>query len=117
MSADPIYNESDVYNTLNYFDEYEIGELIKLNDSISFRFVNSGHIILSAQIELILTENNHTRKILYTSDLGNSIPKNYITPFEPVEKCNVCIGETTYAKASRNFSLKDRDTDLKKLKM
>ena len=22
MSADPIYNESDVYNTLNYFDEY-----------------------------------------------------------------------------------------------
>ena len=116
MSADPIYNADDVYNTLNYFDEYEIGEVIKLNDSISFRFVNSGHIILSAQIELILTENNHTRKILYTSDLGNSIPKNYITPFEPVEKCNVCIGETTYAKASRNFSLKDRDTDLKKIK-
>lgn len=116
MSVEPIYTEDDVHNTLRFFEEYEIGELVKLNDSVSFRFVNSGHIILSAQIELILTENNNTRKILYTSDLGNNIPKNYITPFEPVKKCNVCIGETTYAKASRDFSLKDRETDLRKIK-
>lgn len=115
ISAHPYYTEDDVYTALKYMDEYDYGELIQLTDDISFRFVPSGHILASAQIELWLTEGNNTKKILYTGDLGNSIPKYYITPFEPVQKANLVIGESTYSDAARQVTSKDRMSDFYKI--
>lgn len=115
MKTVPIYGEDDVLNAFEHFEEYDYGEIIRVNDQISVRFTPSGHIISSAQIELWLEEGNQTKKILYTSDLGNQIPKHYITPFEPVSKANLAICESTYSDAARNVSKKDRITDLKKI--
>jgi len=115
MKASPFYTEDDVYTALKYVQEYEYGELVQLADDISVRFVPSGHIIAAAQIELWLTEGNQTKKILYTGDLGNSIPKYYVTPFEPVQKANLAICESTYSDAIRQVTKKDRTTDLWKI--
>jgi len=117
MKAETIYTEADVEEASKYFCEYDFGEKIELDNSISFRFVPSGHIINAAQLELWLTNLNHTSKILYTSDLGNiSVQKYYVTKFEPVDHANVVIGETTYGDSNRSFSAKDRVKDLEKMK-
>jgi metallo-beta-lactamase family protein len=117
MEVSPIYTNNDVQNSLQYFEQFDMHELIELNKDISFRFCPSGHIINSAQLELWLTENNRTVKILYTSDLGNiSIDKYYISKFEPVDKANLVIAETTYANELRSVGKKDRDKDLEKIK-
>ena len=116
MKATPYYGEDDVYEALKHIVEYDFNEVYQLTDDISFRFIPSGHIIASAQIELWLTEGNQTKKILYTGDLGNSIPKYYVTPFEPVEKANLAICESTYSDAARQVTSKDRNTDLWKIK-
>ena len=113
----PIYNEKDVIDTLPLFDEYEIGEKITLNDSITFRFVPSGHIILSSQCELWLKSGNQTKKILFSSDLGNiSYPKYFSNEFKPVKKCDLSIMECTYSSSQRTTSIKDRQKDLEKIK-
>jgi len=112
----PIYTESDISATLPYFQEYGYNKKIELDDDISFRLIPSGHIICASQIELWINCNNHTSKIAYTSDLGNiSIPKHYVTPFEPIDKCNILIGESTYADKSRSMTMKDREKDLEKI--
>jgi len=117
VNAAPIYTEEDVNKTLEYFDEYDFEKTIKLNDSISFRFVPSGHIINSAQLELWLADGNHTSKILYTSDLGNaSVKKYYSNTFTPVDHANVVIGECTYGDATRSANMKDHEKDLEKIK-
>ena len=115
MKTSPIYTDADVENALEHFEEYEYGEVVKLNEQISFRFVPSGHIISAAQLELWLKRDNHIKKILYTSDLGNSIPKYYTEPFEPVQKANLAICESTYSDALRQVSKKDRIHDLRKI--
>lgn len=115
VKASPIYEEVDVYKALDYFEEYDFGEKVQLNDRISFRFVPSGHILAAAQIELWLTEGNQTKKILYTGDLGNQIPKYYVAPFESVHKANLAICESTYSNAMRQVGVKDRITDLQKI--
>lgn len=115
MKTSPIYTDGDVQESLKHFEEYEYGELVELNDQISFRFVPSGHIIAAAQLELWLKEGNHTKKILYTSDLGNSIPKYYVEPFESVQKANLAICESTYSDAMRQVNKKDRTHDLAKI--
>ena len=112
----PIYTDGDVERCLKNYMEYPIGETIQLDEYIKFRFVPSGHILNSAQLELWITEGNTTKKIGYTSDLGNiHIKKYYTNEFEPITKCDVLIGETTYAREERIANQRMRNKDLEKL--
>lgn len=113
----PLYTEDDVDTCLQYYSEYPIGEVVVLDEYVKCRFVPSGHILNSSQIELWITYGNLTKKIAYTSDLGNiHIKKYYTNDFEPISKCDVFIGETTYARESKVASAKTRSKDLEKLK-
>ena len=116
MKATPYYKADDVYTALDNLQEYECDVVHQLTDTISFRFVSSGHIINSAQLELWITEGRQTKKILYTSDLGNSLPKYYTAPFQPVNKANLVICESTYAGETHSVTMKNRNTDLDKIR-
>lgn len=113
----PIYNIEDVYTSLNFFNEYNGGEKIILDENISFQYFNSGHIINSYQLVLWIKNGNVTRKIGITSDLGNiQLSQYYVNNFMPIESANVLIGETTYCSQERTINKKDREKDLEKLK-
>lgn len=114
--VNPIYIDEDVSATLPYFQEYDYNQKIELDENISFQFIPSGHIINGAQLEIWIKNNNHISKIGYTSDIGNIvIPKYYVTPFQPIEKCDLFIGESTYSDNSRSVTMKDREKDLEKI--
>lgn len=113
---EPLYTSSDVDLCLTYYHEYPLNERIQLDDEISFQFIHSGHILNSAQLVLWLKVGTHVRKIVYTSDLGNClIKKKYANEIQFVDRCDVLIGETTYAREKKTFTEKDREKDLKKL--
>lgn len=113
----PIYSPENVEQCLNRIQEYDYNTLYELDDEISFEFVHAGHIIRSAQLILHLKQGNCTRKILYTSDLGNiKVDKFYTEPFEKVEHANLVIGECTYSNNKRTVKLKDRQKDMDKIK-
>lgn len=114
---EPIYTESDVDETLELIDEYDFREKIKLNDDLEFEFYHAGHILHSAQIKLWIREGNQIKTIGYTSDIGNSkIPQFYTEDFEPMDKIQVLFGEATYSRQTRDVTIKDRETDLRKMK-
>lgn len=116
MKTEPLYSEDDVHSTMEHYEEYPFGEIIEINSQIKFRFTNSGHILQSAQLELWLTQNNSTTKKIYiSSDLGNSIPKYYVKPLEPIKSANLAICESTYSSALRQVYNKDKNKDLEKL--
>lgn len=50
--VEPLYTEEDVNEAYSHMEEYDFGVKYKLNDNVSFKFENSGHIISSAQLEL-----------------------------------------------------------------
>lgn len=116
-SYEPIYNIDDVNNAITHVVEYEQNIIWELTDELSFRFTPSGHIKFGAQIELFFHVNNCKKKLVYTSDLGNYLlPKNFSDPFVPIEKCDVLIGECTYADGTRPAATKKiRKTDLEKI--
>jgi metallo-beta-lactamase family protein len=115
--CEPLYDADDVETTMSHWTEYPFNEMVDLGEGIAFRFIPSGHILNSAQLELWITQGNLTKKIVYTSDLGNiSVPKYYIEPFQPIDQCHLLIGESTYADKSRTISHKDREKDLEKIK-
>ena len=114
----PIYTEFDVDNCLSYYQEYPMNEIIQLDEFIKFRFIPSGHILNSAQLELWITCGNLIKKIAYTSDLGNiHIKKYYANTFKPIQKADILIGETTYARQNKIADTKMRKKDLEKLEV
>ncbi len=114
-----MYTESDVFESMKYIEEYDMGEKIELSDRLTIRFTPSGHIVSAAQIELWVSNEvkNKTSKILYTSDLGNiRIPKYYSSKFERVDKANIVIGECTYNDKKREVKAITRAKDINKMK-
>lgn len=126
---EPIYDLTNVEQCLKNYEEYPLNEIVELDEFVKFQFIPSGHIINSAQLILWIKEGNLTKKIVYTSDLGNihvtkfyssspakmrnkNKPNNY--PF--INKADIFIGETTYAGTEAIASKGKREKDIEKLK-
>jgi metallo-beta-lactamase family protein len=115
----PIYNKEDVEETLGLILEYDMKKKFKLDEFTSFEFYPSQHVMSSAQILLYLKNGTVTKKIHYTSDLGNiKFGKSVFTSdFVPVNNSFITIGECTYSAPERSVrDIKDREKDLEKLK-
>ena len=113
----PLYLKEDVDGCMEHVLEKPINEKIKIDDEISFMFIPSGHLLNGCQILLWITIGNNTKCIGYTSDIGNpNINNKYVGKFEPIEKCDILIAESTYGdRPELKIRKKERDNDLKKL--
>lgn len=116
----PSYYESDVEQMLQSTTEYSVGENHIIDENLSIKFVYSGHIFGACQCELSIKIGNITRKLLFTSDLGNVKTqdlKPFVQNFEPMSNGVIAICESTYGARS-NISLTNKiiSNDLEKVK-
>ena len=117
-SYTPLYTQNEVEMALRNVIEIEIGTIVNIDDNVSIRYTPAGHILRSCQTELYINGDSHTRKILFTSDLGNRMiedRKIFVEKLKPVTSCNICIGESTYGR--RRGSMSKKDIELDRLKM
>ena len=117
---EPFYNEDIVMKTLKYVKEIPSDEIVKISDELSVRYRNAGHILLSKQAEVYINNGFRTRKILFTSDIGNLATQEsrvFVEDFEPVYTSNIVIGECTYcARDRKEISKKTLEQDMNKIK-
>lgn len=92
---EPLYSVSDAERSFSYFDSYYYEQLIKIDDTFTVRFTDAGHILGSAIVELWVTENNKSTKIVYSGDIGM---KNRAIIRNPsyVDDADYLILESTY---------------------
>lgn len=115
----PLYTNDDVEITLRYVEECPSNEMIDLDAEISIRYSPAGHILCSQQTELYIHGGSHTKKIVFTSDLGNVKTQDsrvFVENLKPITKANIVIGECTYSKRERSMSKKDYEKDVEKIK-
>lgn len=67
----PEYTMQDALNLLQLLEVYPYEERCTLDESISFRFTDVGHLLGSASIELWLKERGEERLIVFSGDIGN----------------------------------------------
>lgn len=117
---EPFFDEDVVMKTLKYVKEIPSGEIVSISDELAVRYKNAGHILLSKQAEVYINGGSHTRKILFTSDLGNLATQSsrvFVEDFEPVSTANIVIGECTYNQKDRKeITKKTLDLDIQKIK-
>ena len=67
----PLYTTLDAERSLKLFYGCSYGREYKIYDGISIRFIDAGHLLGSASIEIKITENGLTRTLLFSGDIGN----------------------------------------------
>lgn len=91
----PLYTMEDAYGTIKLFASHEYNEKISLYDGIEIRFVDVGHLLGSSSIEIWITEEGITKKLVFSGDIGNSNQPLIKDP-QYVKDADYVIMESTY---------------------
>ena len=71
VQEEPLYDLEDVEGLLGWLRPCDYGLPIQVNDCVTIRLTDVGHLLGSAAIEVWLTEAGETRKITFSGDVGN----------------------------------------------
>ncbi len=91
----PLYTAEDAYRCLEIFKRVQYDEIVDIDDNISVRFNDAGHMLGSAIIEIWVTENGKTTKAVFTGDLGNNDIPLLDSP-TMISNADYLIMESTY---------------------
>lgn len=68
---EPLYTSKIAQVAMYLFKGYPYDQWIEIFDGLKIRFRDAGHLLGSAIIELLISEDNKDTKLVYTGDLGN----------------------------------------------
>lgn len=68
----PMYTAEDAEKCLEIFKPVNYDEIVEVDENISVRFNDAGHMLGSAIIEIWVTEDGKTTKIVFSGDIGNN---------------------------------------------
>ena len=68
----PLYDLDDVDGLMTHMIPCAYDTVLQVNDCVTIRLTDVGHLLGSAAIEVWLTEAGETRKICFSGDVGNS---------------------------------------------
>jgi metallo-beta-lactamase family protein len=98
----PLYTLAEAEASLQYFRPVQFEESRQLSPEVAFRFVPAAHILGSSMVELTLSSNGQSRRLLFTGDIGR-VRDNQVSPGKVVrsgptegESAGVLVMESTY---------------------
>ena len=97
----PLYTAQDAIDCLEIFKPVSYDEIIQLDENISVRFNDAGHMLGSSIIEVWIKENGEIKKIVFTGDLGNNDIPLLDSP-TMIDSADYLVMESTYGSRLHN---------------
>lgn len=98
----PLYTMDDAIGAISLFVPHEYEKESEISEGIKVKFIDAGHLLGSSSIEITLTENNISRKIVFSGDIGN-INQPLIRDPHYISSADYVVMESTYG--NRNHEL------------
>ncbi len=92
---EPLYDLEDAAGAISRMIPCPYGRPIQVNDCVSVRFTDVGHLLGSSAIEVWLTEGEEKRKICFSGDIGN-INQPILKDPQHVKDTQYLVIESTY---------------------
>ena len=92
---EPMYTVEDAVEAMRHFRGHKYNETISISDGVQIRFIDAGHLLGSASIEIWITENGVTRKLVFSGDIGN-LDQPLIRDPQYLTEADYIIMESTY---------------------
>jgi metallo-beta-lactamase family protein len=93
--AEPLYTQEDAMNSLQYFKPVLYNQIINIDENITVKFNDAGHILGSSIIEVWIKDEEDTIKIVYSGDLGMH-EKPILKDPAQIDRADYLIMEATY---------------------
>jgi metallo-beta-lactamase family protein len=91
----PLYEEKDIEKIVKNFKAFSYYQKIEINESISLRMQDAGHILGSSIFEIWINDEGIEKKVVFSGDLGNP-PAPIIKDPDFVKKGDILFIESTY---------------------
>ena len=91
----PAYTMEDAMGVIQNFVPCPYEKTIKPAEGISVRFVDAGHLLGSASIEITIQEDGKEKKIVFSGDIGN-VDQPIIRDPQLLKKADYVVMESTY---------------------
>lgn len=95
--VEPLYTVDDAQNALKCFVGIPYGEEKYIAEGIRIRFIDAGHLLGSASIEIWIREGDVEKKIIFSGDIGNTDQPLINDPTYP-EEADYVVMESTYGQ-------------------
>lgn len=93
--VEPLYTMQDALGAIELFEGYPYKEQIQIAENIEIRFTDVGHLLGSSSIEIWVTEDQVTRKLVFSGDIGNENQPILKDP-EYTKEADYVVMESTY---------------------
>lgn len=93
--VEPLYTVEDAEVALNHLECCEYQQRFTLFPGVEVRFVDAGHLLGSAMIEMWITEEGTTQKLVFSGDIGN-LHQPVIRDPSYLSEADYVITESTY---------------------
>ncbi len=93
--VEPLYTMADAEGAIACFVPHDYDTTIDICEGIRVRYTDAGHLLGSSSIELWLTEDGQTRKLLFSGDIGNH-KQPLIRDPQYIDEADYVIIEATY---------------------
>lgn len=95
QAVEPLYTMEDADGTIKCIVPCHYDSKITLCEGIEVRFTDIGHLLGSASIEVWITEDKITKKIVFSGDIGN-LDQPLIKDPKPTKDADYVVMESTY---------------------
>jgi metallo-beta-lactamase family protein len=109
---EPLYKESDAKNAFTLFKTFDYNQKIKIHDRVEIIYRDAGHLLGSAFVEVFVKGDSHTKKIVFSGDLGRYQQAMLNAPAS-VDQADVLFIESTYG--NKNNPYDDPTDDLTRI--
>ncbi|HOA19054.1 MAG TPA: MBL fold metallo-hydrolase, partial [Sedimentibacter sp.] len=93
--VEPLYTQEDVLDSLQYFKPVLYDQIINIDENITVKFNDAGHILGSSIIEIWFKDEKDTIKLVYSGDIGMR-EKPILKDPAQIDRADYLIMEATY---------------------
>ena len=93
--VEPVYDLNDADTAIRLLRRCDYGKMYSISESISIRFTDIGHLLGSSAIEIWMTEEGQTKKIVFSGDIGNH-DRPIIRDPQTIDETDYLVIESTY---------------------
>lgn len=108
---EPLYSMDDALGVIEQFIPCNYDDIISINKNVSFRFTDIGHLLGSSAIEVWLKEDDITKKVVFSGDVGN-VNHPILKDPAPVLGGDYLVCESTYGNRIHSKERIDHVTEL-----
>lgn len=113
--SEPLYTLEDVIKTAELFEIIQFEEWVQLDEGVEIYYTNTGHIIGSAAITIRVTEEEQTKILHFSGDVGR-YRDVLLCPPQPFPQSDFIIIESTYGNSMHESQFGTTDQLMKWIK-